>query len=221
MNVMPVPKIVAHRGLHPAHPENTVEALLAAWQAGIKYCETDVRGSSDHEPFLMHDATLERTTAGTGPIDEVSSSDLRRLGVPALEDLVAQMPTDARMLVEIKPNVRDGVIRRTLDLCDPARCIIQSFDVALLRRAAAMRQDFKLYLLVDDARNFAGGPWDAVNAQFKTLDAESVKAIRAHGFGVGAWTVNEAADIERIVSLGADWITSDEPLRVRELLSGG
>jgi glycerophosphoryl diester phosphodiesterase len=59
---MTSPIVVAHRGLHDEHPENSLRAFLAAWEAGVEWCECDVRGSREHEPFVIHDETLERTT---------------------------------------------------------------------------------------------------------------------------------------------------------------
>ena len=70
---MNVPIIVAHRGIHGHLPENSLEALLEAWNRGVNWCECDVRGSSDHVPFLLHDGTLDRTTDGVGIIEQISS----------------------------------------------------------------------------------------------------------------------------------------------------
>jgi glycerophosphoryl diester phosphodiesterase len=215
---MKIPIIVAHRGLHQQHVENTLKALNAAWTSGINWCEIDVRGSAEHEPFLMHDEMLDRTTSGVGPIADTRATVLKKLGVPSLEEAIKSMRGDAKLLVEIKPKVDLKVVDRTLALCDPARCIVQSFDVELLQYAASKRQDLKLHLLVDDAKKLEGGPWDAISAQFKTLDAASVKKIRDLGFRVGAWTPNAPADIEAVARLGVDIIVSDEPLIARDIV---
>jgi glycerophosphoryl diester phosphodiesterase len=109
------------------------------------------------------------------------------------------------------------VVDRTLELCDPSRCIVQSFDVELLRYAATRRQDLKLHLLVDDVKGVEGGAWDAINAPFKSLDEGTVMSIRNVGFRVGAWTPNAAADIERVARLNVDMIISDQPLLARDI----
>jgi glycerophosphoryl diester phosphodiesterase len=215
---MKTPTIVAHRGLHQQHIENSLPALRAAWAAEITWCEIDVRGSAEHEPFLMHDEMLDRTTSGVGPIADTKAAVLKKLGVPSLAELMSSLPAGAKLLVEIKPNVQLDVVDRVLKLCDPARCIIQSFDVELLRHAASQRQDLKLHLLVDDAKVVAGGPWDAVNADFRTLDDVSVKSIRHLGFRVGAWTVNSPLDIERMLALNIDMLITDQPLLARDMV---
>src|SRR5690242_5942993 len=123
---MPTPIIVAHRGLHHEHPENSLEAFDAAWAAGFEWCECDVRGSADDVPFVIHDETLDRTTRGRGRIDAASSEQLSRL-IPTFQELIEATPPSGRLLVEIKPGVSQGTIVRTMELCD-GRCVVQSFD---------------------------------------------------------------------------------------------
>jgi glycerophosphoryl diester phosphodiesterase len=210
--------IVAHRGLHHRHTENTLPALHAAWDAGFTWCEIDLRGSLEHEPFLLHDETLERTTPGGGRIDQTTSARLKDLNVPTFEELMTSMPSNARLLVEIKPKVNHTAVDRMLELCDPSRCIVQSFDAELLHYAARRRRDVELHLLVDDAKEFEGGPWNAINADFKTLDAATAMQIRNFGFGVGAWTPNTAEDMRRMIELKVDRIITDEPVLLRDIL---
>src|SRR5437868_6095079 len=136
---MSSPIIVAHRGLHDDHTENTLAALHAAWDAGIDWCEIDIRGSLEHQPFLLHDATLERTTSGVGPIDQTPADFLRGLDVPSLHEVLKSIPSSGRLLVEIKPGVSREVIRRTMEACSPQTCIVQSFDVWVLREAMQVR----------------------------------------------------------------------------------
>jgi glycerophosphoryl diester phosphodiesterase len=210
--------IVAHRGLHHQHTENTLPALHAAWDAGFTWCEIDLRGSLEHEPFLMHDETLERTTPGGGRIDQTTSARLKDLGVLTFEELMTSMPAQSRLLVEIKPKVNHAAVDRMLEICDPSRSIIQSFDGELLHYAAGRRRDIELHLLVDDARKIEGGPWNAINANFKTLDPASAAQIRNLGFGVGAWTPNTPEDMRRMIELKVDRIITDEPVRLRDIL---
>jgi glycerophosphoryl diester phosphodiesterase len=210
--------IIAHRGLHHQDVENTLSALRAAWDAGFTWCEIDLRGSLDHEPFLLHDETLERTTAGGGRIDQTTSERLKDLSVPTFEELLASMPSPSRLLVEIKPKVNHAAVDRVLELCDPSRCIVQSFDAELLHYAAQRRRDIELHLLVDDAKEIEGGPWNAINANFKTLDAATAKQIRNFGFGVGAWTPNAAEEMRRMIELKVDRIITDEPVLLRDIL---
>ncbi|MGQ9724788.1 MAG: glycerophosphodiester phosphodiesterase family protein, partial [Tepidimonas sp.] len=61
-----VPRWIAHRGAGKLAPENTLAAFELGWRFGWRAFECDVKLSADAVPFLLHDATLERTTSGHG-----------------------------------------------------------------------------------------------------------------------------------------------------------
>jgi glycerophosphoryl diester phosphodiesterase len=73
------PLCIAHRGASARAPENTLAAFDAALRDGATVLEFDVRLTRDDAPVVLHDATLDRTTDGRGPVAAVSLSDLRRL----------------------------------------------------------------------------------------------------------------------------------------------
>src|SRR5687768_17797662 len=60
--------IVAHRGLHHFDPENSLAAFVEARRRQVWWAECDVWPSADGVPVVIHDETLDRTTAGTGPV---------------------------------------------------------------------------------------------------------------------------------------------------------
>ena len=62
----PYPRWIAHRGAGKLAPENTLAAFRLGAAHGYRMFECDAKLSSDGVPFLMHDATLERTTNGRG-----------------------------------------------------------------------------------------------------------------------------------------------------------
>lgn len=72
-------KVIAHRGEHLHHPENTLPAFQAAIDAGADYFELDVRTTSDGKFVLMHDSTLDRTTNGTGEVYKHTFAEIRAL----------------------------------------------------------------------------------------------------------------------------------------------
>jgi glycerophosphoryl diester phosphodiesterase len=75
----PLPRWIAHRGAGRLAPENTLAAFRAGAALGWRAFECDVKLSADGVPFLLHDATLERTTDGRGMAGERSWSELSRL----------------------------------------------------------------------------------------------------------------------------------------------
>lgn len=71
--------VAAHRGFSEKYPENTMEAFKAAVELGVDQIETDVRITADGELVLHHDATVDRTTNGTGKVKDFTLAQLREL----------------------------------------------------------------------------------------------------------------------------------------------
>ena len=73
------PWIIAHRGFKKKYPENTLAAFQAAMKAGVPMIELDVTLSRDRKLVVIHDATLERTTNGHGPVHDYTLEELKQL----------------------------------------------------------------------------------------------------------------------------------------------
>lgn len=71
--------VIAHRGEHLHHPENTLPSIQAAFDLGADYVEIDVRTTADGELVLSHDADVERCTTGRGLVARMTLADLRAL----------------------------------------------------------------------------------------------------------------------------------------------
>ena len=76
----PYPRWIAHRGAGKLAPENTLAAFRLGAQYGYRMFECDAKLSADGVPFLMHDATLQRTTNGRGTGGDLPWSDLAQIG---------------------------------------------------------------------------------------------------------------------------------------------
>lgn len=144
---------MAHRGSMLLWPENTMYAFQQAVDLGYRYLETDIRMSSDGVPMVFHDARLERTTNGTGPVKARSAAELGELdaghnlerdgdhpyrgqgiAIPTLEELVTTYP-DAVFSIDMKENgteqpLVDAIDR--LELWD--RVVVGSFSGARVKR---------------------------------------------------------------------------------------
>ena len=79
----PYPRLVAHRGAGKLAPENTLTAMRVGHAHGYRMVEFDVKLSADGVAFLLHDATLERTTSGRGRADALPWRELSRLDAGA------------------------------------------------------------------------------------------------------------------------------------------
>lgn len=71
--------VIAHRGEHLQHPENSMPGIAAAIEAGVDYVELDVRTTSDGRLVLMHDATVDSRTNGRGAVKDLSFAEIRAL----------------------------------------------------------------------------------------------------------------------------------------------
>jgi glycerophosphoryl diester phosphodiesterase len=106
------PAVVAHRGASVTHPENTIEAFIAAIEAGADYVELDARLTSDGVAVVLHDFDVSRTTNGSGFVHQLSLAEVKRLDasggrgnaaeVPTLKEALGALSGRAGVNVEIK-----------------------------------------------------------------------------------------------------------------------
>lgn len=120
--------VIAHRGSVAGRPENTL-AGLAELPATVSGVEVDVRLSRDGVAMLMHDAELDRTTAGEGQLADLTHKELLELGVPTLaEYLTACAAVEfRRILLDIKSPTRSvlrtvAAVARDSPVAD--RCVV-------------------------------------------------------------------------------------------------
>ncbi|KQQ84917.1 glycerophosphodiester phosphodiesterase [Xanthomonas sp. Leaf131] len=120
--------VVAHRGCHapaPEHgfndtaPENSLAALERCIAIGADVMETDVRRAADGTLVMLHDATVDRTTDGTGKLSELTLSDLQKLRLRSDEGGAQAALTDQRVVTLDQMLARSkGHILLNLDVKD-------------------------------------------------------------------------------------------------------
>jgi glycerophosphoryl diester phosphodiesterase len=229
-------EIAAHRGGALLWPENSRLAFENTTRLTVEQVEFDVHFSADRRLVVIHDATLERTTDGTGPVCEKDWDALSRLVIRGTggqrlllldEAIEIFRPTGIALRIELKPGpgrvpypgLSAAVIetlRRTRML---DRGIITSFQLGPLREATAAPR--RVWLVTPDLQSdvgvaglcalarHAGVP--ALGLRSNRLDAAIVAEVRAAGLGIGAWAVNDAATIGRMFDLEVDAFTTDRP----------
>jgi glycerophosphoryl diester phosphodiesterase len=169
----PAVRIAAHRGGAGLAPENSLTAFRGALALGVDALEFDVHLTADGEPVVIHDAVLDRTTTGQGPVGEATRAQLRSVrlrardgsvtteAVPTLgEVLDLVVPTAVEVLLEIKTagggrrysglpeKVLAALATRGLEV----RTTIQAFDEATLRRVRELDASQRVLLLVSMRR---------------------------------------------------------------------
>jgi glycerophosphoryl diester phosphodiesterase len=223
----PLPRILAHRGLALAAPQNSVEAFRAALAAGATHLETDVRATADGVPVLLHDAGL----ADGAPVERLSLADVRRRqpSVATLGEALAALP-EARFNVDLKAGRAVApAVAAVREAGATDRVLLTSFSP--LRRRPAVRAlpgiatsgsstDVLATLLA-----LRVGRW-AVRRALAGLDALQVppyalgtdlgappflRAAHAAGAEVHIWVVNEPERMRSLVAAGVDGIVTDRP----------
>ena len=232
------PIAFAHRGFARHGGENSMAAFQAAVDLGYRYLETDVRVTADGVALAFHDSTLDRVTDGHGHLDRLPWSQVRgaRIGgtepIPLLAEVLDAWP-DVCVNLDIKAD--NGLtpaaeaIRTTAAL---RRVCVGAFSG---RRVRAMRRllgpDLVTGLAPGEALGlrWARGPGTAGLrgrcaqvppriAGVPLVDAGYLSAARRHGVRVHVWTINDRAEMVRLLELGVDGVMTDRADVLREVL---
>ena len=232
----PYPRWIAHRGAGKLAPENTLAAFRLGAQYGYRMFECDAKLSRDDEVFLMHDATLERTTNGTGIGGELSWHALTQLDagswhsrtyagepLPRLEALARFCIGNGHLLnIEIKPT--PGAERHTGEVVareaarlwqdQPVPPLLTSFQPEALAGARNSAPHLPRGLLLDSL-------WDgwfeqaqalgcmAVVCNYALWDATTVARVQGAGLRALSYTVNDDWAAQHLIALGTDGIITD------------
>jgi glycerophosphoryl diester phosphodiesterase len=234
------PIAFAHRGYAPDGGENSMAAFDRAVQLGYRYLETDVRVTADGVALAFHDATLDRVTDHRGRIGELPWRTVRtaridgREPIPLLADLLAAWPhtcinLDVKADHSIAPTI--DAIRRTGTLDRVCVGAFSTRRIAAVRRAlgpglctslgprAALRLRLPSTHRARPGR--PGGQCAQVPARIGRrpfVDARYLDAAHRLGLPVHAWTVNDEAEMTRLLDLGVDGIMTDRADVLRDLL---
>ena len=225
----PGPRILAHRGGGSLAPENTLGAIRLGAKLGFKGVEFDVMLAGDGTPVLIHDETLERTTNGRGAVAATPYTALAKLNagngepVPSFEN-AARLCRELGLWVnvEIKPArgheraTGEAVARMAADLWrgDEAQPLLSSFSFEALGRAREVSPALARGFLVgkippDWQARLRELQCTALHTNYKHLVQPAAAAVRAAGYAVLVYTVNEPNDAKRMRSWGVDCIVTD------------
>ena len=233
----PYPRLVAHRGAGKVAPENTLTAMRVGHAHGYRMVEFDVKLAADNLSFLLHDATLERTTSGRGRADALPWRELSRLdagGWHSAKYAGEPLPTFASIArwarahgvacnVEIKPTPgreRETGAAVALDAAALWRDaevppLLSSFSEIALDAARAAAPELPRALLIERAlpsdwmERLANLECVALDADHQALDTETVRRAHASGYRVLCWTPNESDRIATLAAWGVDGIITD------------
>lgn len=232
----PYPRWIAHRGAGKLAPENTLAAFRLGAAHGYRMFECDAKLSADGVVFLMHDATLERTTNGRGTGGDFPWAELAQLDagswhsrahagepLPTLANLARFCIANGCFLnIEIKPT--PGLERKTGEVVaqqaqqlwqgQAVPPLLTSFRPESLEGARSTAPALPRGLLLDTLwtgwlETALALECVAVVCNHALWDASSVTQARSAGLRMLSYTVNDEWAAQRLIDLGTDGIITD------------
>ncbi|MDX1589967.1 MAG: glycerophosphodiester phosphodiesterase [Oleiphilaceae bacterium] len=229
-------QIYGHRGAKGEAPENSLAGFINAYGHGVRSFEMDVQLSSDGEPVVIHDLSLERTTGlksmvAASTMAELDAMDARIntrpwpviTGVPSLYAIVEACPEFHHLQLEVKSDTR----QRMNVLCNRLvewiqrkqwhdRITLTSSDTWFLRAVKRRNRSISTGYVADrrfprpvtTARNL-GCQYLCVSKRLITVTL--VEAAHREDMHVSVWTVNRIHDMLVYEGMGADSIITDYP----------
>jgi glycerophosphoryl diester phosphodiesterase len=239
------PLIFAHRGACEVAPENTLPAFQAAIDLGADGVELDVQYSSDSQLVIMHNPNLEASTNGAGRVTAHPLAELRQLDagswfapqfagtrIPTLDEVLDLLY--GKLLVNIELKALDMITSglgadvvkavRSHNMTD--QVVISSFNPFALRRAKAAGPEIECaYLTAPDLPRWLRAGLtlrycraNALHPEFIEVDEAYMARAARRKMPVRPWTVNDEADMRRMIALGVDAIITNAPDRLKALL---
>ncbi|MFI6932596.1 glycerophosphodiester phosphodiesterase [Streptomyces sp. NPDC050287] len=212
---------IGHRGVMGAEPENTLRSFVAAEQAGLDVIELDLHLSKDEALVVMHDADVDRTTDGTGPIAEQTLDELRALDagrgerVPVFEEVLdaVRLPLQA----EIKDVAAARALAEVMERRDlTGRVEVSSFHDEAIAEIARLLPGVRTALIASrygtdivDRAVEAGAATVCLNIRRLTL--EVVELARKADLRIIGWVVNTQEHLRLVRALELDGATTDYP----------
>lgn len=233
---------LAHRGFSRDGLENSMAAFQAAVDLGYRYVETDAHGTADGVAVALHDASLDRTTDATGNVSALPWARVKgaRIGgvepVPLLEDVLGTWP-DLRVNIDVKAASGISPIAAAIERTHAHdRVCIASFStarrtatVAKLSRPVATSagtREVGAFVLGARLGAAAHGPLSAVDAVQVPVKAGPLTVVSERTLAaahrarkhVHVWTVNDPAQMARLIDLGVDGIVTDRADLLKDVL---
>ena len=234
------PIAFAHRGGAEEFPENTLRAFRHAVDLGFTHIETDVHATADGVAVAFHDDSLDRVTDGRGIVGDLTWGQVQRARVAGtdpilrLDELLEELP-DTRVNLDPKSDAAvEPLIDVLLRLGAVERVCVGSFSDRRIQRVrdrignslcvgAGPRGIARL--LAASARLPAPGSLNFHAAQVPvrskglTLVRPAVlSAARRHSIAVHVWTIDEPAEMHRLLDMGVDGIMTDRPAALRQVM---
>ena len=225
------PMVVGHRGIY-SEKQNTLAAAQEAFKAGADAVECDIYLTADNEIVIMHDATLDGTTTGTGNVEEMTLAEVQKYevdvggggqnrSIPTLREFFEEFKdTDLVHFVEIKSSRPEivPVLKTLIEECGVSdQVVVISFLGEQLARVHEQIPELSVGYLVNSASgtdaaeaNELVAPVNATyNPGYEFVTLDQVREMAARGITVWPWTYPNNSDYDAAYTNGINGITTD------------
>jgi glycerophosphoryl diester phosphodiesterase len=229
------PIAMAHRGGAAEGAENSPVTFQRAIDLGFRHIETDVQATGDGHALIFHDADLARTTNESGPVAGLCLADASSIRLAdgaspiTLTEALRRWP-DTFFNVDVKSDAAIGPFLRAVAGQDAwSRVCAASFSSRRLGRLRSLAGSRLMTSMgpVEVATLVLGLPVRLTPLVAQVPERQgSVPVVtqalvtRAHrrGIQVHVWTVDEEAQMHRLLDLGVDGLITDRPTVLRRVL---
>jgi glycerophosphoryl diester phosphodiesterase len=214
--------IMGHRGAAALEPENTLLSIATAMEIGVDAVEIDVHLSKDKQIVVIHDATVDRTTNGTGAVSSYTLEEMKMLDagkgqtIPTLQEVMDLIHRKVRLVIELKDEGTEGPVVELIQkngLVESAYVI--SFWHRLVRTVKDIEGRIKTGVLFVgcpvDASIAAQVSADALVMKYTFVDKRFVDMAHEEGLTVFIWNIDDPHLVKPHADMGVDGIGSNDP----------
>lgn len=239
---------IAHRGASGKGlaPENTLAAIEKAIEIGVDAVEIDIHLTADGHVVVIHDRTVDRTTNGAGPVDQMTLDELKRLDagswfarefvgerVPTLQEVLDLVGWRTLVLIEAKTEeAAEKAVTIIRSMRAQSRVVMQSF------LGPAVRSINRLDRRIPTAFLMTGGEAtlrrqtgvvkrvlklgaNALALKYTAATPDLVQTFLSRAMGFWVYTVDEPEMMQEMIEMGVGGIITNYPDRLNQVLADG
>jgi len=214
--------IMGHRGAAALAPENTLLSIATAMEIGVDAVEIDVHLSKDKEIVVIHDATVDRTTNGTGAVSSYTLEEMKRLDagkgetIPTLQEVMDLIHGKVKLVIELKD---EGTEEPVVDLIKRNGLVENVYVISFWHRLVRTVKDIEGRIKTGvlfvgcpvDASIAARVSADALVMKYTFVDKRFVDTAHKEGLTVFVWNIDDPRLVKPYADMGVDGMGSNDP----------
>lgn len=222
MSAYELDELIGHRGVPQLRPENSAEGLQLASELGYRWCEIDVQATSDGVAMLHHDFNVKKTDQ---LVTSMTAAEFAGVNI-GTEAYVVHPPTLSQALatasageiglvveIKVKESV-EAVVQATAEtiVAGPALpLLVSSFNPEALAAFHELLPELPLAIFTRELPKLPLPDFYAnVHFNYQHFDQQHFDQLKQTGIGLYAYTVNDATELEELLTAGVDGVFTDE-----------